>query len=76
MNCPACTEASERMSSRFVMGCLGCIARGVSRMPNFRDSQEQGRLTHKYRLQLEEAGVTHEQVKAARAADFESRAEA
>lgn len=73
VTCPACTEASERSSGRFQMGCRGCIARGVSRYINFRESQQQGRLTHKYRLQLEQAGVSHEEVKAAAAGDFESK---
>ena len=45
MTCPACAEAKERPSGRFQMGCRGCIARGVSRYINFRESQQQGRLT-------------------------------
>lgn len=73
VTCPACAEAKERPSGRFLMGCRGCIARGVSRTINYRDSQQQGRLTHKYRLQLEQAGVSHEEVKAAAAGDFESK---
>ena len=73
MSCGHCLTAASRLWGGFDGNCRGCVARGNSRTPNYRESQQQGRLTHKYRLQLEAAGLTHEEVRAAAAADFEQR---
>ena len=75
MNCPHCTTATERSHWEFASDCKGCIARGVARGPHFRRCRELGALDRAYRQHLEQAGVTHEQVKEAAAADFETRAQ-
>lgn len=83
MTCAACAEAADRVSSMFHAGCPGCMARSAARSPQYREARNAGRITHGYRLLLEQyfgAGCdlakVHDEVKAAAAADFESRAEA
>lgn len=73
MSCPACTKAAERLTGVFQAGCKGCAARAVSRGPNFRRARDSGYQDRKYRGELEQFGVTHDQVKAAAAADFEQQ---
>lgn len=65
--------AAERSHWVFRAGCKGCVARGIGRGPNFHASQAAGRLTARYQEELRMCEVTHSQVKAARAADFEAR---
>jgi hypothetical protein len=67
--CPACATSTEKPWHEFRVGCDGCTARGVARGPNFRDSQKTGLLTWRYKAELEATKLTHEQVKAACAAD-------
>lgn len=76
MSCPDCLAATQRSHWEFASDCKGCIARGVARGPHFRRCRELGALDRAYRQHLEQAGVTHEQVKEAAAADFETRAQA
>lgn len=83
MKCAACATAAERVSATFHAGCRGCMARSAARSPQYREARNAGRITHGYRLLLEQyygAGCdlakAHDEVKAAAAADFESCAEA
>jgi hypothetical protein len=76
MSCPDCQAATQRSHWEFRADCKGCIARGVARAPHFRRCRDQQALDRAYRQHLEQAGVTHEQVKAAALADFETRAQA
>ncbi len=76
MSCPDCTAAAQRSHWMFTAGCRGCIARGVARLPQFRKVRDAGVLDRAYRQLLEQAGVTHDEVKRAAAADFEQRAQA
>jgi hypothetical protein len=72
-DCKACAEAAGRISGYFIAGCTGCCARGVARSPQFREALKLGTQTRAYRALLAEFELTHEQVKAAHAADAESR---
>lgn len=73
LTCPACAAASERVSALFEAGCRGCLCRSAARSPQYREARDAGRITHRYRLLLEHFGVSHAEVKAAAAVDFESR---
>lgn len=73
MTCPACTTAAQEVCAMFVVGCPGCMARTAARSPQFFEARQAGKLTPDYRDLLQRLGVTHEAVKAAAAADFESR---
>ena len=68
-DCPDCTAAAQQDWHGFKAGCLGCAARAVARGPNYRRVRDAGRLDRQYRGELEQLGVTHEQVKAAAQAD-------
>ena len=70
--CPACLEAAQRVSHSF-NDCAGCRARAVARDPRFHEARKAGKLTPLYRRMLEQAQLTHDQVKAAHAADAMSR---
>ena len=67
--CPDCLTSAAKPHHGFQAGCLGCAARAVSRGPNYRESQKEGRQTWKYRAELAEMGVSHEQVRTAATAD-------
>jgi hypothetical protein len=50
MSCQDCDNARKHpLSGRFQLGCKGCIARGISRMPAFFHTAKAGRLTVEYR---------------------------
>jgi hypothetical protein len=72
--CPDCIKSATELWHGFRANCEGCAARGVGRGPNFRRVRDAGRLDRKYRSELDLVGVTHDQVKAAHAADFAERA--
>lgn len=72
MSCEDCTRAASMPWHAYRFACPGCMARGVARGPNFRRCQVAGRIDWKYRAELELAGVTHAEAKAARAVDFEA----
>ena len=76
MSCRHCTLAAERSHWEFATGCRGCIARGVARGAHFRRCRDAGALDRQYRQQLQQAGVTHDEVKSAATADFEAKAQA
>ncbi len=69
IDCPACTEAATEVSHYFMAGCKGCTARAFSRMPAFFAARQSSFLDVDFRSALRQAGVTHEEVKAAVAAD-------
>jgi hypothetical protein len=71
--CADCVASIERAHWGFRAECTGCAARSVSRGQNFFDSDRRGVQTRRYRDELALLGVTHEQVKAARAADFAAK---
>lgn len=74
MTCPECKAAEVGPHHLFRSGCDGCKARAVARGPNFHASLRAGRLTQRYRDELVTLGVTHDEVKAARAKDLLSSA--
>jgi hypothetical protein len=75
MTCPACDAAHKHVSHLFHANCHGCAARAVARGRNFRKAQKDGIQDRWYRRELEQMGVTHDQVKAAHASDFINRRE-
>lgn len=76
MTCTACDRAAtEPHSPYFRNGCQGCAARAVSRGKNFFDSRRAGQQTRRYRMELEQFKVTHDQVLAAWKADATNREE-
>ncbi len=72
MTCPNCQAAETAPHYAFRASCPGCVARGVGRGPNFADSARYGFLTAQYRAELQKLGLTHNQVKEARAKDYEA----
>ena len=71
MSCIDCLKASKRRWHGFSYPCRGCAARALSRSPQFRRIQQSGKQDQAYRLALQQMGVSHEDVKAAAAADKE-----
>lgn len=69
MTCDDCTRSAAGSWHGFTASCVACRARGVARGPAFAESQALGSLTRDYRDQLTRLGLTHDQVKAAGAAD-------
>jgi len=69
MNCVDCKRAAEGPWHVFSSGCNGCEARGLARSPQYADSKRLGRLTGSYQNLLARLQLTHEQVRAAEAAD-------
>lgn len=67
--CAACEQSRVTVSHSFHAGCRGCAARAVSRGPNYRRVRQAGVLDRQYRGELDALGVTHDEVKAAAAAD-------
>lgn len=74
MTCPACEESAREVSHLFHAGCQGCKARAAARGPHFRRCRDAGRLDRQYRELLQSFGLTHDEVRAAHAADFLERA--
>lgn len=71
--CDNCATAAARLWHGFTGGCKGCCARAAGRSPQFFEARKSGRQTPAYRKLLEQFSLTHDEVKAARDADFESR---
>lgn len=69
MTCTACEKAAAKVSHLFIGGCQGCAARSVARGQDFRRVRKLGVQDHRYRLALQQFKVTHDEVKAAAAAD-------
>lgn len=73
-DCANCATARTKVWAGFRVGCTGCEARALSRTPAFFESRKTRRLSAVYVAALETMGLTHDQVKAAHAADFEGGA--
>jgi hypothetical protein len=78
--CPACTTAATDPSwGEFIADCRGCCARSIARSPEFFEARKAGTQTRKYRALLEQVGalvqppVTHDEVRAAHAADAHAK---
>lgn len=67
--CRDCESAKVKRHHGFMAECRGCCARATARMPQFAESRKAGVMTHEYRRLLDQFGLTHDQVKAAAAAD-------
>ncbi len=67
--CADCETASQQLWHGFMAQCPGCQARALSRGPEFAESAARRRQSSEYVAQLKRLGLTHEQVKAAHAAD-------
>lgn len=73
MTCEDCTKAAEQRWHGYSGSCKGCAARAVARGPNFAYARKTGTQNWRYRDELRLMGVTHDQVKAAHAADIHER---
>lgn len=73
-SCRHCAEAKAGPCWYFTAHCRGCCARAAARSPHFHEARRRGSQTSGYRMLLEQFGLTHEEVKAAHAADFEAKA--
>ena len=69
MTCIDCMKAAEGPWHVFSSGCDGCEARSLARSPQYAESKHLGRLTRAYQGLLARLQLTHEQVRAAEAAD-------
>jgi hypothetical protein len=75
VSCPDCAKAALAPHWVFTAGCRGCCARSIARLPGFAESRKAGVHSKRYQRELAEVGanvkppVTHEEVKAAFAAD-------
>ena len=72
-DCPECNAAAKQLWHGFHANCEGCMARAISRSPAFHECKASGKLTPLYRALLSARLVTHDEVKAAAAADFINR---
>ena len=70
MGCEDCAASAQAMHHGFRSGCKGCQARAAARSPWYFYSKQAGRQTEQYRGLLATLGLTHDQVKAAEAADY------
>ncbi len=70
MTCKDCEASAKELHHGFTSACKGCQARAAARGPAYFESKRAGRLTEPYRGLLAALGLTHEQVKAAEAADY------
>jgi hypothetical protein len=73
MTCLACEKAAQRVSHEFRANCRGCCARACARGQDFHRVRKQGVQDHRYRLALQQFGLSHDEVKAAAAADKASQ---
>lgn len=69
MTCHDCEASRRALWHGFKAECMGCKARAVARSPQFSECRKSGKQALAYRALLSKVGVTHEQVKAAFAAD-------
>lgn len=67
--CTDCAVAAARAWHGFTQGCRGCCARAAGRSPQFAAARKAGVVDHQYRRLLDQVGLTHDEVKAAVAAD-------
>lgn len=71
--CPDCTQAALTAWHGFRGGCTSCAARAVSRGQNYAASRTAGMQTRRYRAELEQFGVTHDDATRAAKADHLQR---
>lgn len=71
--CKDCLSAAVRRHHGFAMGCRGCCARAAARSHHFHRVKQAGRLDSEYRRLLDHFKLTHDEVKAAQAADAMSK---
>ena len=69
LQCPDCALAERCRWHGFTATCKGCKARAAARSPECHEARTENRQTQGYRQLLKALGVTHEDVKAAAAAD-------
>ena len=81
--CGHCVAAAERIHASFDNACRGCRARRVARSIEFHNAKTAApedhdfdRMRDRYRSLLVVASVSHQEVRAAAAVDFEQRAAA
>jgi hypothetical protein len=74
--CQDCTRAAAEPWHGFKAQCQGCCARAAARSPHFRRVRDAGMQDRAYRALLEKFGLSHDEVKAAAAADAEGRVQA
>lgn len=74
MTCPDCATAARELHHGFTAKCPGCCARAAARSPHYARVKAAGTQDRQYRALLEQMGLSHDQVKAAAAADVEGRA--
>lgn len=67
--CKDCLAAASKRHHGFTGGCVGCCARSIARGKHFARVRKAGVLDGDYRALLAQFKLTHEQVKAAAAAD-------
>lgn len=79
MTCPHCTAATERMHGKFDDHCRGCRARRIARGIVFHNAKtalpeehDFDKVRDRYRELLAASDVTHAEVRAAAASDFEN----
>ena len=68
-DCAHCTQAAQRLWHQFSTDCHGCNARKVRRSQLFFHAYKTGKQSRAYQDMQARYGVTHEEVKAAAAAD-------
>lgn len=72
MTCRDCQLAKAGPHHGYAASCRVCTARGVGRGPGFAESARHGFLTPRYQVELAKLGLSHAEVKAARAVDFDA----
>lgn len=73
LECFDCLAAASGPHHGFTGGCVGCCARAASRSPHFRRVRDAGKRDARYLGLLQQFKLSHDQVKAAAAADFALR---
>ena len=71
--CDNCTSAAQRLWHGFTGGCKGCCARAAARSPQAFEARKAGKQTQPYRSLRAQFSQTHDDVKAAPAADVDNR---
>lgn len=69
IECFDCMAAACGAHHGFTAKCLGCSARAASRLPHYARVRDAGKLDREYRALLQQFNLTHQQIKAAAAAD-------
>jgi hypothetical protein len=67
--CGNCVHAKLGPWHGFSANCLGCAARAVARGPNYRRCRDAGMQDRRYRAELEQFKLTHDQVREAAKVD-------